>query len=141
MLHRLVDLITSLKLTIICLAAAMALIFAGTLAQVHLGASEYVLAEQQARHALELLGERPDFLDEIGNAQIVLGRALLEQGRLDEAGTVFDQAEASLTQLSSASHAAVAWTAQGDLALRRNDVQSAAILYRRAAEALQDVRF
>src|SRR5207245_3024702 len=40
MLHRLVDLITSLKLTIICLAAAMALIFAGTLAQVHLGIHE-----------------------------------------------------------------------------------------------------
>lgn len=31
-----VDLITSLKLTIVCLAAAMVLIFAGTLAQVHL---------------------------------------------------------------------------------------------------------
>src|SRR5947209_910651 len=112
-----------------------------SLAQVHLGAGDWSLAEEQARHALELLDGRPDFLDEIGNAQIVLGRALLEQGRLDEAGTVFDQAEASLTQLSSASHAAVAWTAQGDLALRRNDVQSAAILYRRAAEALQDVRF
>src|SRR5204862_1121204 len=40
MLHRLVDLITSLKLTIICLAAAMALIFTGTLAQVHLGIHE-----------------------------------------------------------------------------------------------------
>src|SRR5437762_13896429 len=40
MLHKLVDLITSLKLTIICLAAAMALIFAGTLAQVHLGIHE-----------------------------------------------------------------------------------------------------
>ena len=34
---RLVDLFTSLKLTIVCLAAAMVLIFAGTLAQVHLG--------------------------------------------------------------------------------------------------------
>src|SRR3954471_17733432 len=112
-----------------------------SLAQVHLGSSEYPLAEQQARHALELLGERPDFLDEIGNAQIVLGRALLEQGRLDEAETVFGQAEASLTQLSSASHAAVAWTAQGDLASRRGDMHSAAALYRRAAEALQDVRF
>src|SRR4051794_4675745 len=32
---RFIDLITSLKLTIVCLAAAMALIFAGTLAQVH----------------------------------------------------------------------------------------------------------
>ena len=40
MLHRLIDLITSLKLTIVCLAAAMALIFAGTLAQVHLGIHE-----------------------------------------------------------------------------------------------------
>jgi tetratricopeptide (TPR) repeat protein len=112
-----------------------------SLAQVHLGSSEYELAEQQARHALELLDGRDDFIDEIGNAQIVLGRSLLEQGRLDEAETVFDDAEASLTQLSSASHAAVAWTAQGDLASRRGDVQAAAALYRRAAEALQDVRF
>ena len=112
-----------------------------SLAQVHLGAQEYELAEQQARHALELLGGREDFTDEIGNAQIVLGRALMEQGLLDEAEDVFDQAEASLTQLSSASHAAVAWTAQGDLASRRGDTQSAAGLYRRAAEALQDVRF
>src|SRR5207244_6952703 len=40
MLHKIVDLFTSLKLTIICLAAAMALIFAGTLAQVHLGIHE-----------------------------------------------------------------------------------------------------
>src|SRR5438874_13052620 len=40
MLHKLIDIITSLKLTIICLAAAMALIFAGTLAQVHLGIHE-----------------------------------------------------------------------------------------------------
>ncbi len=40
MLRGFVDLITSLKLTIACLAAAMALIFAGTLAQVHLGIHE-----------------------------------------------------------------------------------------------------
>jgi transcriptional regulator with XRE-family HTH domain len=112
-----------------------------SLAQVHLGSKEYELAEQQARHALQLLDGRDDFLDEIGNAQIVLGRALMEQGRLDDADVVFADAEASLTQLSSASHAAVAWTAQGDLASRRGDVVSAAGLYRRAAEALQDVRF
>ena len=36
MLRKVVDLITSLKLTIVCLVAGMALIFAGTLAQVHL---------------------------------------------------------------------------------------------------------
>jgi hypothetical protein len=40
MLRKLIDLTTSLKLTIVCLAAGMALIFAGTLAQVHLGIHE-----------------------------------------------------------------------------------------------------
>ncbi|CAN5209967.1 hypothetical protein BH18ACT12_BH18ACT12_02320 [soil metagenome] len=112
-----------------------------SLAQVHLGAGDWSLAEEQSRHALELLEGRPDFLDEIGNAQIVLGRALLEQGRLDEAEHTLAEAELSLSQLSSASHRAVAWTAQGDLASRRGDDSAAAALYRRAAEALQDVRF
>ncbi len=40
MLQKVVNLFTSLKLTIICLAAAMVLIFAGTLAQVNLGIHE-----------------------------------------------------------------------------------------------------
>src|SRR6188508_3837737 len=40
MLGKIVALITSLKLTIACLAAAMALILAGTIAQVHLGIHE-----------------------------------------------------------------------------------------------------
>jgi tetratricopeptide (TPR) repeat protein len=112
-----------------------------SLAQVHLGARDWTLAEEQSRHALGLLDGRADFLDEIGNAQIVLGRSLLEQGRLEEAEVVFVEAEHSLSQLSSASHRAVAWTAQGDLASRRGDDRTAAALYRRAAEALQDVTF
>jgi tetratricopeptide (TPR) repeat protein len=112
-----------------------------SLAQVHLGAGDWTLAEEQSRHAVELLEGRPDFLDEIGNAQIVLGRALLEQDRLDEAEQAFAEAELNLSQLSSASHRAVAWTAQGDLASRRGDDRAAAALYRRAAEALQDLRF
>src|SRR2546429_8771028 len=40
MLRKIVDLVTSLKLTIVCLAAGMALIFVGTIAQVHLGIHE-----------------------------------------------------------------------------------------------------
>src|ERR1700757_1105985 len=40
MLRKIVDLVTSMKLTIVCLAAGMALIFAGTLAQVHFGSHE-----------------------------------------------------------------------------------------------------
>ena len=112
-----------------------------SLAQVHLGAGDWTLAEEQSRHALELLEGRPDFLDESGNALIVLGRALMEQDRLDEAHQAFAEAELNLSQLSSASHRAVAWTAQGDLATRRGEDRAAATLYRRAAEALQDVRF
>jgi hypothetical protein len=65
----------------------------------------------------------------------------MEQEQLDEAEHVFAEAELSLSQLSSASHRAVAWTAQGDLASRRGDDRAAAALFRRAAEALQDVRF
>ena len=38
--RKFIDLITSLKLTIVCLAAGMVLIFAGTLAQVHVGIHE-----------------------------------------------------------------------------------------------------
>jgi transcriptional regulator with XRE-family HTH domain/Tfp pilus assembly protein PilF len=112
-----------------------------SLAQVHLRTGEVVLAEQQARHALELLDGRVDFLDEIGNAQLVLGRALLEQARLDEAEEMFALAESSFEQLSSESHRAAAWIAHGDLATRRGDDRAAARLYRRAAEALQDFRF
>jgi tetratricopeptide (TPR) repeat protein len=112
-----------------------------SLAQVHLRTGSPELAEEQARHALELLDGRVDLLDEIGNAQLVLGRALLEQDRLDEAETQFAAAQTSFDQLSSASHRAAAWVAQGDLATRRGDDRGAARLYRMAAEALQDVRF
>jgi transcriptional regulator with XRE-family HTH domain/Tfp pilus assembly protein PilF len=112
-----------------------------SLAQVHLRTGSAQLAEEQARHALELLAGRVDLLDEIGNAQLVLGRALLEQDRLDEAESQFTAAQTSFDQLSSASHRAAAWVAQGDLATRRGDDRGAARLYRMAAEALQDVRF
>ena len=54
------------------------------LAQVHLRTGQLELAEQQAGHALDLLADEVDFIDEIGNAQLVLGRSLLEQGRLLE---------------------------------------------------------
>jgi tetratricopeptide (TPR) repeat protein len=112
-----------------------------SLAQVHLRTGEISLAEEQARHALRLLEGRVDFLDETGSAQLVLGRSLLEQDRLDEADDAFAAAHAAYEQLSSISHRAAAWVAQGDLATRRGDDRAAAHLYRKAAEALQDVRF
>src|SRR5919109_1941894 len=112
-----------------------------SIAQVHLRTGDIARAEEQARYALELLGDRVDLLDEIGNAHLVLGRALLEQARLDEAEQEFRLGERAYDQLSSASHRASAWVAQGDLATRRGDDQTAARLYRQAAEALQDIRF
>jgi tetratricopeptide (TPR) repeat protein len=112
-----------------------------SLAQVHLRTGQLEQAEEQSRHALQLLDGRVDFLDEIGNAQLVLGRSLLEQGRLDDAEVQFRAADASFEQLSSVSHRAAAWVALGDLATRRGDDREAAHVYRRAAEALQDFRF
>ena len=99
------------------------------------------VAEEQARYALKLLGDRVDEVHEIGNAQLVLGRALLAQDRLDEAEEAFKAGEAAYDQMSSGSHRADAWIAQGDLAVRRGDDRTAAKLYRQAADALQDVRF
>lgn len=118
-----------------------AAIAVSSLAQVHLGIGEIALAEEQARHAIEILGDREDQLDHLGNAWLVLGRAQLEQGRLDEADAAFAHAEDAFDKLSSASHRAAAWIAQGDLATRRGDDARAAVLFRRAAETLQDIRF
>jgi tetratricopeptide (TPR) repeat protein len=112
-----------------------------SLAQVHLRTGNVDQAEEQARHALELLDGRVDYVDEAGSAQLVLGRALLEQGRLEEAEAAFAEAETSFAELGSGSHRAAAWIARGDLAARRGDHERAAELYRTAAEALQDVRF
>jgi tetratricopeptide (TPR) repeat protein len=113
-----------------------------SLAQVHLRTGELELAEEQARHALRLLSGREDeFLLEIGNAQLVLGRSLLERDLLDQAQAAFADAERTFDESESPSHRAAAWVAQGDLAQKRNDDQQAARLYRRAAETLQDFRF
>jgi transcriptional regulator with XRE-family HTH domain/Tfp pilus assembly protein PilF len=112
-----------------------------SLAQIQLGRGELSTAEQQARHALALLGGREDRLDEIGNAQLVLGRSLLEQGRFDEADAEFALAEVTFAKFESTSHRAAVWIARGDLAARRGNDSEAARLYKYAAEALQDFRF
>jgi len=112
-----------------------------SLAQVHLRTGSVELAEEQAREALAMLEGRVDHLDEIGNAQLVLGKSLLEQDRLEEAADCFAAAESSFDQISSVSHRAAAWMAQGDLAGRKGDDRQSARLYRRAAETLQDFHF
>ena len=113
----------------------------GGIATVQLRLGKYEEAATNALHALDLLEGREDYLDEIGQSRLTLGRALLELGRLDEAEEAFRGADDAFEQLSSISHRAGAWVALGDLAARRGDDTQAARLYRNAAEALQDVRF
>jgi tetratricopeptide (TPR) repeat protein len=112
-----------------------------SLAQVHLRCGAPQLAEEQARHALAFLERRDDYLDELGNVHLVLGRALLEQERTQEAFHAFAAAEWTFERLGARSCVAAAWTAQGDAHRRLGDVETAADLYRRAAEALQDFHF
>lgn len=111
-----------------------------SLAQVQLRTGEYEEAERLARRALVFIGSRIDHRLELGNAQLVLGHALLGQDRLDEADDVFAQAERTLEHAAVGERAAV-WLAQGEAASRRDDVRGAAVFYRRAAESLQDFHF
>ena len=111
------------------------------LARVHLNRGEYDQADELARKALALLDDREDYLHEVCPSQLVLGRALMERGRLDEAGDCFRAADAAAEQLASISHRTEAWVALGDLAARRGDDRESARLYRNAAEALQEIRF
>jgi tetratricopeptide (TPR) repeat protein len=112
-----------------------------SLAQVHLRCGAPQLAEEQGRHALSILGDRDDYLDERGNTHLVIGRALLIQERHQEAMTEFAAAEWLFEQLGSESHAAAAWLAQGDAYRALGDLDAASTLYRRAAESLQDFNF
>jgi tetratricopeptide (TPR) repeat protein len=112
-----------------------------SLAQVHLRSGAPLLAEEQARYALSILGERQDYFDERGNAHLVLGRALLALDRGFEALTEFAAAEWLFEALGSASHVAAAWLAQGDAYKRLGDLECASDLFRRAAEKLQDFNF
>ncbi len=111
------------------------------IARVHLNRGEYDQADSLARQALELIRDREDYLYEVSASQLVLGRALLERGRLDEAEECFRAADGAAEQLESLSYRTEAWVALGDLAARRGDDREASRLYRNAAEALQEIRF
>src|SRR6185503_19582198 len=100
-----------------------------SLAHVHLATGQVQAAEEEARHALQLLSDREDFLLEIASTQLVLGRALMEQDRLDDAQDMLRTAEGNAEQIESISHRAAAWMAQGDLAARRGEDATAARLY------------
>ena len=84
-----------------------------SLAQVYLRTGDAARAAEQAQTALGLLGGREDALEEIGNVQLVLGRALIELGRPEEAEDALAAAEASFSTRESMSLLAAAWMARG----------------------------
>ena len=59
-----------------------------SLAEIWLESGELELSEAQARKALDLLGDRVDHLQEVGTAQLTLGRALAAQGMTRRRGDV-----------------------------------------------------
>jgi tetratricopeptide (TPR) repeat protein len=112
-----------------------------SLAQIHLRSGSPDLAAEQANHALSILGTRDDFLEERGNAHLVLGRAQLALGDREPAIHEFAAAEALFQRIPSTSLLAAAWMAQGDWYAQGGCSDAAAALYRRAANALQDFHF
>jgi tetratricopeptide (TPR) repeat protein len=112
-----------------------------SLAQVFLRTGRPQEARVRAQRAVEILEGRPDYLDELGNAQLILAQGLAAEGDAAGAAGWLDRAEQSFTTLGSTSHLAMAWVARGDLVRSGGDVETAAELYRRAAESLQDWHF
>ncbi len=112
-----------------------------SLAQIYLRTGHPGEARVRAQRAASLLAGRIDFLDELGNAQLVVAGALSAEGDYEGAASWLDRADRAFAALGSTSHIAAAWIARGDLARETGDAETAADLYRRAADALQDFHF
>ena len=114
---------------------------ASSLASARMHSGDLEGAIESGYRAIELLSSREEYREEEGNAQIVIGRASLELGRLDQAEVCFKAAADCFAAVETVSHLAGAWVALGDVAHSRGEADRAAELYRQAAEALQDVRW
>ncbi len=112
-----------------------------SLSNVLLGDGQPDQAEVAARHAIELLDGREDYLEEIGNATLVLARALFEQERHAEAESAVLDAEERFTRASATSAVSAALLVRGDIRRTLGEVDEAADLYRKAADLLHDYRF
>ncbi len=112
-----------------------------SLAQVYLRSDRPLEARERANAALSILAGRTDFLEEIGNTQLVVAKSHSSVGETAAASEWLDEAERTFTELGSTSHLAAVWVARGDLARDTGECPAAAELYRHAAEALQDFHF
>ena len=111
-----------------------------SIASLHLESGDPVLAEEQARLAIELTGDGEDDPEQDGEARLVLGKALLAQGRLEEAEQTLTPIKNLFESMRATSNLSRTLIALGDLATARETQNEAAALYRRAAEIMQDLR-
>ena len=107
-------------------------------AGIQLDRGEHEAARTNALKALDLLAGRVDHLQEIGMAQLIVGRAYAGTGEIDEAEKWIATADETFCQAKSMGHRSYAWLAQGDVETLRGGDAAAAGLYRRAALALQE---
>jgi tetratricopeptide (TPR) repeat protein len=111
-----------------------------SLAGIQLARGDAEAAETDARKALTLLDGRVDHLQEVGMAELSLGRALAAQGQVSDAEEWIAAADRAFEQARSVGHRSEAWMAQGDIESARGADREAADLYRRAAVALREER-
>jgi tetratricopeptide (TPR) repeat protein len=112
-----------------------------SLAHVLLGDGQAPAAETAARYALELMEGREDYLEEQGNASLVLGRALLAQERFEDAEAALVVARSRFHEVSANSAIAATLIVLGDICRRSDRLGEAADRYREAADLLHDYRF
>jgi tetratricopeptide (TPR) repeat protein len=112
-----------------------------SIASLYLETGDPTKAEEQARYALELIGDESVDPEQIGEARLVLGKALLLQDRLDEAEEALQQVKDLFESVRATSNLSRTLVALGDLAGKRENTDEAARLYRHAAELMQDLRF
>jgi tetratricopeptide (TPR) repeat protein len=111
-----------------------------SIASLYLETGDPVKAEEQARYALELIGDEAVDLEQVGEARLVLGKALLAQNQLDEAEAVLQEVKSLFEGVRATSNLSRTYLALGDLAHARGTTDEAAHLYRHAAELMQDLR-
>ena len=112
-----------------------------SLAQVMLHTDRPLEARNCALTAIDLLTGRDDFRYELGNAELIVAQSFTAEHETSSAIAWLELAEKTFAGPEWSSQLAAVWMARGDLAGRNGDHISAAELYRRAAEALQDFHF
>lgn len=112
-----------------------------SLAQVLLHTARPHEAREHAEACLAMLVGRVDFLEETGNAQLVIAKSYGAELDTASASEWLDQAERTFVELRATSQLAAVSIARGDIARQTGDCDAAAELYRAAAESLQDFHF